>query len=71
MVGFTPKLSSTTPLVDRSYQLRLALPVLRFAEIVVVVVVQVLWRRGFRSPVWSGFEPSHGSVTARVDDSIS
>ncbi len=40
--------------------------------------LKVLWRRGViqltrgvRSSVWSGFEPSHGSITARVEASIS
>ena len=41
-------------------------------------LITVLWRRGViqltrgvKSSVWSGFEPSHGSVTARVEVSIS
>ncbi len=40
--------------------------------------MKVLWRRGViqltrgvRRSVWSGFEPNHGSVTARVGVSIS
>ncbi len=43
-----------------------------------LAVLKGLWRRGViqlalcvRSSVWSGFEPSHGSITARAEVSIS